>query len=467
MMQKVFDETGTLDKRCYEQFGLSEDILMEHAAISMLNFIEAKLEGNSNILIVSGAGNNGADGIALARLLQGRYNITLFLPFGAKSPMAKLQLERAGHTGIEPLISYECLLQEYDLVVDCLFGSGLNRELDANSQKIIEKLNQSGVYKLSCDIPSGIDNKGQINSVAFKADTTITMGALKTSLFNDEVKDFTGEIMVADLGLQRKLYESDTNHYLLDMEDIKLPYRQSQNTNKGSFGHFAVIVGQKTGAGMLCAEAGYTLGAGLVSVIDHHHLNPPYHIMENHKLPENTTAIAIGMGLGNYEKSEILNLLNNDIPKVIDADLFYEEDILGVLDKENIILTPHPKEFCSLLKISNIANIDVKTLQKNRFLYVKKFCEAYSNVVLLLKGANTLIAKEDEVYINPHGSSKLSFGGSGDVLAGFIGSLVAQGYEPLDAAINGSLIHAKTAKDYQGNDFSMTPFDLINGVKMI
>ena len=106
------------------------------------------------------------------------------------------------------------------------------------------------------------------------------------------------------------------------MEDIKLPYRQSQNTNKGSFGHFAVIVGQKTGAGMLCAEAAYTLGAGLVSVIDHHHLNPPYHIMENHKLPENTTAIAIGMGLGNYEKSEILNLLNNDIPKVIDADLF-------------------------------------------------------------------------------------------------------------------------------------------------
>lgn len=466
-MQKVFDEVNTLDRRCYEQFGLNEDILMEHAAVSMLNFIEQKEQKGSRILIVSGAGNNGADGIALSRLLQGDYRVTLFLPLGAKSHMAKQQLVRAELAGVKPLISYECLIQEYDLIADCLFGSGLNRQLDQNSQKIIKKLNQSCGYKLSCDIPSGIDNNGTIDSVAFKADTTITMGALKRSLFNDEVKDFTGEIKVAALGLQRKLYETDTNCYMLDMDDLKLPNRDTLDTHKGSFGHFAVIVGQKTGAGMLCAEAGYSLGAGLVSVIDHHHLNPPYHIMENHKLPENTTAIAMGMGLGNYEKNEVQTILSNDIPKVIDADLFHETDILDVLEKENNILTPHPKEFCSLLRITGIADIDLKILQKNRLSYVRKFSEIYPNVVLLLKGANVIISKGDKVYINPHGSSRLSFGGSGDVLAGFIGSLLAQGYDPLSSAINGSLAHVKTAQQYKGNDFSMTPFDLISGVKEI
>lgn len=466
-MEKVFDEVGSLDKRCYEQYGLSEDILMEHAAASMLKFIENKFVKNSKILIVSGAGNNGADGIALARQLQGSYDITLFLPFGAKSQMAKLQLKRAGCVGIEAVISYECLTRPYDLAVDCLFGSGLNRPLDHNSDKIIEQLNKIDAYKLACDIPSGVNNKGSMDSAAFMADTTITMGALKKSLFNDEVKDFTGEIAVADLGVQRELYETDSNCYLLNMDDMKLPFRKRKNTNKGTFGHLAVIVGHKTGAGMLCAEAGYTLGSGLVSVIDHQHLNPPYHIMENHKLPENTTAIAIGMGLGNYDSSEIVKILENDIPKVVDADLFYEEDILKVLHKENVVLTPHPKEFCSLLKISNVADIDVQSLQKNRFFYVEEFCKLYPRVTLLLKGANVLISRGGEIYINAYGSSKLSFGGSGDVLGGFIGSLLCQGYSAMDAAINASLLHTKIALEYKGNDFSMTPYDLIGGVKSI
>lgn len=466
-MEKVFEEVGSLDNRCCEQYGLSEDILMEHAAASMLKFIENKFDKWRSILIVAGAGNNGADGIALARQLQGSYNITLFLPFGAKSEMAKLQLKRAEFVGIEAVISYESLTYSYDIVVDCLFGSGLNRSLDTNSNKIIDQLNKIDSYKLSCDIPSGVNNKGQIDTVAFRSDTTITMGGLKRSLFNDEVKDFTGEIIVADLGIQRSLYETGSTTYLLNMDELELPFRKNQNTHKGTFGHFAVIVGQKTGAGMLCAEAGYALGAGLVSVIGHSHLNPPYHIMENHKLPGNTTAIAMGMGLGNYDSSEIVKILDNDIPKVIDADLFYEDDILKILHKDNIVLTPHPKEFCVLLKITNIANIDVNTLQRNRFFYLEEFCKAYPHITLLLKGANVLIGKGSNIYINSYGTSKLSFGGSGDVLGGFIGSLLAQGYTALDAAINGSLIHTKIALQYKGNDFSMSPYDLIEGVNSI
>jgi len=466
-MKKVFDGVNSLDKKCYEEYGLSEDILMEHAAMAMLNFIEDKFQKDSNILIVSGFGNNGADGIALARLLQGKYKVNLYTPFELKSKMGKIQLKRSKLVEVNTINNFPLRTNHFDLIVDCLFGTGLNKELDSKTFTIIDSLNKIDCYKIACDIPSGINLHGDINEIAFKADTTITMGALKKSLKSDGVKDFVGDIIVADLGVQRELYEGETNCYLLEESDMDLPFRKKQTTHKGSFGHFSVIIGQKTGAGMLCAEAGFTFGAGLVSVIDHQSLNPPYHIMTNHKLPENTTAIALGMGLGNYDSKEINNILQNNIPKIVDADLFYEKDILKVLSKDNVVLTPHPKEFCSLLSLSNLADIEIKQLQKDRFKYVEMFCKKYPNVVLLLKGSNVLIGKNKKIFINTFGTSKLSFGGSGDILGGLIGSLLAQGYDPLKAAITGSLAHTIAARNYDKNNYSMSPMDLINEVKNI
>ncbi|MEA3354257.1 MAG: NAD(P)H-hydrate dehydratase [Campylobacterota bacterium] len=466
-MEKVFEEVGSLDRRCYEQFELSEDILMEHAASSILRVIEQKFQKNSSVLIVSGTGNNGADGIALARLLVGNYDAKLFLPFGTKSEMGRVQLQRAQNIGCDATISYEVLLEKYDVVVDCLFGSGLNKELDENSQKIIEIINKIKAFKIACDISSGIDKIGCINSNGFKADITVTMGALKRSLFTDEVKDYTGDISISNLGLQRDLYEGETDTYLLKYDDMKLPFRETQNTHKGTFGHLSVVSGSKLGAAKLCAKAGFIFGAGLVSVIGHANIDLPDHIMEAHKIPDNTTAIAIGMGLGNYNKDEIISILENNISKVIDADLFYEEDILKVLKKDNVILTPHPKEFCSLLSICGLANIDIKELQSNRFKYLKIFCKKYPNIVLLLKGANVLIGYGDNIYINSYGGSKLSFGGSGDVLAGLIGSLLAQGYSALDAALTASLAHTRSASLFTYNNYAMTPDDLIEGIRKI
>ncbi|MEA3290106.1 MAG: NAD(P)H-hydrate dehydratase [Campylobacterota bacterium] len=466
-MEKVFQEVGTLDRRCYEQFELSEDILMEHAASSMFDIIQNRFEQNGSVLIVAGVGNNGADGIALARLLEKKFDVTLFLPFGTKSDMGKLQLRRASNIGCEPSISYEILLKKYDVVVDCLFGSGLSRELDESSQKIIDIVNKIEGFKIACDIPSGIDINGNIKNNCFNAQLTITMGALKRSLFTDEVKDFIGNIVVSDLGVQRELYEIDSDTYLLNYDDMNLPFRNTQNTHKGTFGHLAVIAGSKAGASILCAKAGFVFGAGLVSVCDHQNITLPSHIMQTHKLPHNTTAIAIGMGLGNYDKKEISQILENDIPKIIDADLFYEVEILKVLNKSNIVLTPHPKEFVSLLSICGIANIDIKELQNNRFKYLEIFCTKYPNIVLLLKGANVLIGYDDNIYINSYGNSKLSFGGSGDVLGGLIGSLLAQGYSTLDAVVTASLAHTKSASLFEHNNYAMTPDDLIEGIKKI
>ena len=461
-MQKIFDEVNSLDKRCYEKFALSEDILMEHAASSMYDFIESKFEENKSILIVCGSGNNGADGIALARLLHKKYDVNLYFAKEPKSTMAKIQLQRAKSLDIKIVKE----IFEGDIIVDCLFGTGLNKPLDEKSINLLNTLNSYNSYKIACDIPSGIDNLGQVKTIAFEADTTITMGALKTSLFSDIAKDYVGEIIVANLGVQREVYEIETNKYLLDESDMKLPFRNKKNAHKGTYGHLNVYVGDKKGAGIISSKAAFGFGVGLVSAVSHENLDLPYHIMQTQNISENCTAIAIGMGLGKYETNEIREILNSKIPKIIDADLFYDKIVLECFNQE-VVLTPHPKEFVSLLKLCDIANITIDELQNNRFLYVEKFCQKYPNVVLLLKGTNVIISQKDKLYVNSFGSAVLSKGGSGDVLSGLIGSLLAQGYKPLDSAITASLAHAIAGRNYSKNNYSLIPSDLVEEVKKL
>ena len=459
-MQKVFDEVNSLDKRCYEEFALSEDILMEHASNSIATYIKNQFNKNQSILIVCGSGNNGADGIALARILHKDYDVKLYIHSELKTEIGKVQLKRAQLIGVNFVEN----LESCDVVVDCLFGSGLNKSLRDDAVEVIESLNSLDGFKIACDIPSGINNLGQVQSIAFEADITFTMGALKTSLFTDVAKEYVGEIKVCDLGISRDIYETKSNNYLLEQSDLKLPFRNKKNTHKGSFGHLNVIVGTKEGAAKLTAEAGFVFGAGLVTLINHEaHIVKDF-LMQSHFVSENCTALAIGMGLGKFNDKEISEILSKDIPKVIDADLFYSELILDVLNDE-VVLTPHPKEFVSLLKLCEIADIDIDELQKNRFKYANEFCKKYPKVVLLLKGANVLIAQNKNIYINTFGTSVLAKGGSGDVLSGFIASLLAQGYNSLDAAISGSLAHSLVAKNYSKNSYGFTPFDLIQGVK--
>jgi hydroxyethylthiazole kinase-like uncharacterized protein yjeF len=414
-------------------------------------------------LIACGSGNNGADGITLARLLHKDYDVDLFLYKKPKNDLAKLQIKRAMSIDVNIIDSFN---NNYDVVVDALFGSGLNRAINEDVAELITLLNAIDAYKIACDIPSGVESDGNVSSIAFIADITLTMGALKKSLYLDMAKDYVNDIEVIDLGVSRTLYENETNCFVLDKNDLVLPKRTSKNTHKGDFGHLAVISGEKEGASILCAMAGFHLGAGLVSLVSHKGIVCEPYLMQSHFLPHNTTAIALGMGLGKYESNEIEQILQNNISKVIDADLFYQKDILKVLEKDNVVLTPHPKEFCALLKLCGLGEIDIKTLQKERFKYVELFTQKYPNVVLVLKGANLLIGKGNQLFINPLGDARLSFGGSGDVLAGFIASLLAQNYEPLNAAIQGSLIHTLSSKN-NNNDFALTPLDLIEGVKTL
>jgi len=458
-MQKLFDDIKFLDKRCYEQYKLTEELLMEHAANALHNFISKNFSENSSVLIVCGNGNNGADGITLARLLQNDFDVKLYLDAPITSDISKLQLERARAVNVAEVPKIE----DADVIVDALFGSGLNRPLGKKHKELISQINELSGKKIACDIPSGLMKDGTLSGSVFNADITITMGALKKSLYSDMAKDKTGDISVANLGLSRSIYEDKTNWHLLDLNDLKLPHRTIKNSHKGTYGHLSLLCGEKEGASIIAGSAALNFGVGLATLITHENPTIPYELMKATTLPSNSSAICAGMGLGNsFDSNDLQNMLvDSVVPIVIDADLFYNLIITKIMNKKNIVLTPHPKEFISLLKLLNLADIDIEQLQQNRFYYAELFSSAYPDVVLLLKGANQIISYQNSFYINPHGTSKLSKGGSGDVLSGIIGALLAQGYSLLEATISASLAHSSAARSVTKNSYALTPNDLI------
>lgn len=453
-MQKLFNEVASLDQRCYEKFALTEDILMENAGGGIARYIYNNFPLGSKVIVVCGSGNNGADGAVCARVLHKDYDVKILYIKPPKSKMALLQEKRVKALNIK----FCDTITKCDVIIDSIVGTGFNGKFNTKIQTIIDDINNLKAFKIACDVPS----------LGFNADITLTMGALKKGMFLDNLKDSMGQIKVLNLGISRDIYEGDTNWYLLDLDDLKLPYRDKKDSHKGNYGHLAVVCGQKSGASILSASSALRFGAGLVTLVGFEDINIPDSIMYSHQLPLNTTAIALGMGLGyEFSDNELSKFISKDIPMVCDADIFNMEIILKILDKKNLILTPHPKEFISLLKITNLANITVSQLQENRFKYVEIFCDKYPDVTLLLKGANVIIGKKNRFFINPYGNSTLSKGGSGDVLSGLIGALLAQNYSCLESAINASLAHTKLALNYKGANFSLIPEDLIKGIKSL
>jgi len=461
-MQKVFHDCYALDKKCYEAYALTEDILMEHAASGLASYIRKHFMKDASVLIVAGKGNNGADGIALARQLHGDYEVKLCVPFGVKSDMAQLQLTRATRLGVK--VTEVLSSADADVVVDALFGAGLNKPLNEETKHIIHQLNSFKGHKVACDMPTGVGEHG-LMPVAFMADVTLTMGARTEALYLDENKDAVGEIKCVDLGVSALFYGGQSQVCVLEESDMKLPTRTRQNSHKGNFGHAAVLCGEKEGAGIISGMASASFGAGLTTLVVHEKITPPPCLMHSTVVPNNASALAIGMGLGGHFESEFLQkyVVQSHLPIVLDADSFLSEEILSVLSQKEreIVITPHPKEFVILWKILTGKQLTVTQVQSKRFEMVRMFNAKYPHVTLMLKGANTLIMQEERLYINPLGCSKLSKGGSGDVLSGLIVSLLAQGYTGIDAAIQASLALVMAANNYKGASYAMLPTDII------
>ncbi|MGL2840350.1 NAD(P)H-hydrate dehydratase [Helicobacter pylori] len=464
-MLSVYEKGNALDKRVLEEWLLSEDVLMENAAMALERAVLKNASLGAKVIILCGGGDNGGDGYALARRLMGRFKTLVFEMKLAKSPMCQLQKERAKKVGVviktweEKNEDLEC-----DVLIDCVVGSNFKGELEPFLD--FESLSQKARFKIACDIPSGIDSKGRVDKRAFKADMTISMGAIKSCLLSDRAKDYIGELKVGHLGVFNQIYEIPTDTFLLEKSDLKLPLRDRKNAHKGDYGHAHVLLGKHSGAGLLSALSALSFGSGVVSIqaleCEITSNNKPLELVFCENFPKKLSAFALGMGLENIPKD--FKKWLESAPCVLDAGVFYHKEALQALEKE-VILTPHPKEFLSLLKLVGI-NISMLELLDNKLEIARDFSQKYPKVVLLLKGANTLIAHQGRVFINNLGSVALAKAGSGDVLAGLIVSLLSQNYTPLDAAINASLAHALAGLEFK-NHYALTPLDLIEKIKRL
>ncbi|WP_121080376.1 NAD(P)H-hydrate dehydratase [Helicobacter pylori] len=466
-MLSVYEKVNALDKRAIEEWFLSEDILMENAAMALERAVLQNASLGAKVIILCGSGDNGGDGYALARRLVGRFKTLVFEMKLAKSPMCQLQKERAKKVGVVIKAWEENALNqnlECDVLIDCVVGSAFKGELEPFLN--FESLSQKACFKIACDIPSGIDSKGRVDKRAFKADLTISMGAIKSCLLSDRAKDYVGELKVGHLGVFNQIYEIPTDTFLLEKSDLKLPLRDKKNAHKGDYGHAHVLLGKHSGAGLLSAISALSFGSGVVSIqaleCEITSNNKPLELVFCENFPNLLSAFALGMGLENIPKDfkKWLGLA----PCVLDAGVFYHKEVLQALEKE-AVLTPHPKEFLSLLKLVGI-NVSMLELLDNKLEIARDFSQKYPKVVLLLKGANTLIAHQGRIFINNLGSVALAKAGSGDVLAGLILSLLSQNYTPLDAAINASLAHALAGLEFK-NNYALTPLDLIEKIKRL
>ena len=493
-MEKIFDSVRELDKRAEVTFNLKNGVLMEQAARSMAerirNFLFSRRlslqnmqrnAGQKNtresslsqiksplVQVICGSGDNGGDGFALARMLVDFCTVRVVSVKEPKSPLCKLQQDRLSLLGI-PITD---VLQEHcDVLVDAVFGTGIRGSLDSEMSALIERMNAVQGYKIACDIPSGLNEFGIPSPVAFRADETCTMGALKTALYADAAKDYTGAIYVCNLGLPRRCYEGETGTFLLSVEDMKLPHRSVQNTHKMSYGHGLFFCGEKTGACMLAASAALHFGIGLVTVFGEPVSAAPFDFMYTLQLPENFSAAMVGSGLGRNSDTQAraLGFLSQELvrerPLILDADILHNTKLPTLLSLFKApILTPHPKEFQSLLANSGLGQFSVVEIQERRFEHLRLFCSAFPNTVTVLKGAYPLIGCGSRVFVNPLGTNALAKAGTGDVLSGLITALAAQGYPPLEAALTGSLAHAEAAKLLHTADYGLTASTLVETV---
>ncbi len=464
-MLAVYKSLKKQDEAASSKYGISEELLMENAARGVVEFLKENGLFGKKTLIVTGGGNNGGDGLALARMIK---NVSIFVAIEPKSELCKLQFERAKKLGLDFVDN----LDGFDVIIDAIIGSGATKEMDGKVKELIQKLNALKGVKVALDMPSGVRSNMGKDETAFYADYTVTLGAYKEALFEDYAKDFVGDISLKELGLSTEKYIEGfmPSSYLLEKSDLRLPIRTKKNCNKGDFGHLCIVSGEMIGASRIAAKAALRFGVGLVSVVERDNAQPiEPQIMVRNNFPQGANTLLIGQGLGGaYDENEILSFVKMMNRCVCDADIFkkaYLKDIL-MLNKE-MVLTPHPKEFASLLKIAMDVEITVDEVQRNRFDLAASFCKQFKNATLVLKGSNTLIAKNDKIFIMPYGSAALAKAGSGDALAGVIASLLSQGYEPLDAATNGALAIAAAAVKFDGANYSMTIDDLIDGLKWL
>tara|TARA_R110000868_G_scaffold32516_1_gene118201 strand:+ start:15823 stop:17364 length:1542 start_codon:yes stop_codon:yes gene_type:complete len=459
------------DKFTIDKQQIASEQLMERAAIQIFNWIHSRMQGaQTKIYLFSGIGNNGGDGLVVARHLQEHgYNVEVYVVNYSehRSKDFLLNLDRLKEIGVWPNFlsqgSELPTIGKEDIVVDAIFGIGLNREPDPWVIKLMQHLNSSNAFILSIDMPSGLFLERGLNNKdgVIKANYVLTFQVPKLVFFLPETGNFIGHWEILDIGLDQEFLSKSVSAYELigKSEVLSMYIPREKYSHKGSYGHSLIIGGSygKIGAVILAAKACLCAGSGLVTAF----VPKCGYLPLQTALPEAMVMVdnveteisniefdlapsVIGIGVGMGTSGATVNgfskfLTKNKVPLVIDADglniLSKNPDLFNRIPPKTV-LTPHPKE---LERIIGNWKDDFDKLEKT-----KEFSKKYDCIVVI-KGANTVIIYGGKGYVNTTGNPGMATGGSGDVLTGIITALIAQGYSPLNAAIFGVYIHGKAA----------------------
>jgi ADP-dependent NAD(P)H-hydrate dehydratase / NAD(P)H-hydrate epimerase len=456
------------DKTTVQKHDITKLELMERAGTQIFNWLHSRMQGAQvPIHIFCGIGNNGGDGLVVGRMLHEHgYNLNVYVAnFTDKRSKCFLEnydrIKAVSKKWPKLMTSEEDFpeINPEDIIIDALFGIGLNRPPEGWVKKLIQYLNSKKSFKLSIDIPSGMypDKALEDDEAVIEASHTLTFQVPKLSFFLPETGKFVPYFEVLEIGLdQEYLQETEPLAQVIAKSEAQQFYKQREKyAHKGTFGHTLVVAGSygKIGAAVLSTRAAYKTGSGLVSTFVP---KCGYTILQtsipeamtvtdtnetritNIKLDFEPTAIAVGMGIGTQPEtvSALEQLFSKTkSPLVIDADaLNCISENKSLLEKlpELSVLTPHPGELKRL--IGDWKN-DFEKLEKT-----KEFAKKH-NVIVVVKGANTIIAIENRLYINTTGNPGMATGGAGDVLSGMIAGLISQGYDPLIASVFGVYLH--------------------------
>jgi hydroxyethylthiazole kinase-like uncharacterized protein yjeF len=491
-------EMREMDRTTIEQIGIPGLLLMEHAGIAIAERAVEMLSEHAgeNVTVVCGKGNNGGDGFVVARLLAMQdLRIQILLIGDPDSLQGDALVNYRSLCGmglpVTPVRSKKGLHKNKpgDLVIDALFGTGIQGEVKGLAAQVIDWMNHAPLI-LSIDMPSGLHcDNGQFEGACVEADATVTLGELKRGLVIPPGRELAGSVDVAAIGIPEQAVSSiQIKTWLIEEDDCcrRLPPRPPA-AHKGDFGKALILAGSRgmTGAATLTSLAALKAGCGLVKLGCPFELNPTLETklteVITHPLPETGSGslslsalteiqhlinwadvLAIGPGLS--QDSETCALIRKLVrgcrkPTVLDADGLNafdgESELLQELELP-LIITPHPGELARLInrEVSAILTDPVETARK---------WSSQWHCVLILKGAPTIIASRGTVYVNSTGNSGMATAGSGDVLTGLLTGLLAQGCSVEDASICGVMLHGLAGDLAALTDFdrSMTAGDIL------
>lgn len=456
-------EMKEYDSNTTDRIGIPGMVLMERAALTVRDYILKRWE-KGNALILAGVGNNGGDGLALARLLAEKdWRVEVWCVGDPAKASGQWKAQR--HILESYPVDFSSIpgRTEYTIMVDALFGVGLSREITGEYTRAVTDFQSRQGFKLALDIPSGIDSDtGSVRGTAVKADATVTFGFLKRGLCLYPGCRWAGEVVLADIGItERSFFGREPETFTFAGEPEALLPGRAEDGNKGTFGKILLAAGSvnMAGAAVLAAKAAYRTGAGMVKVITPEENRP---ILQT-AIPEVlfgtqwelaegldwADAAVIGPGIGRSQSaaSNLCQVLKyGDKPLVIDADglnlLAESSELQQLLEEQGrkgrkVVLTPHVGE------LSRLTGVPVQELKRSLITYGTELAKRF-HVIVVAKDARTFVCRESgSAYCNLCGNSGMATAGSGDVLSGVTGALLAQMEDAFTAAALAVYLHGR------------------------